>query len=141
MDRLGAARPAVIVVAGVIECDGTVLLARRKVGGPHGALWEFPGGKLEAGETPEQALARELMEEFGITTEIGGFIAASVHSYAHISVDLRAYAVRVLGGAFQLTDHDAVRWVPLGELGRYGMPAADVPIAQALLRRQRDGTA
>jgi 8-oxo-dGTP diphosphatase len=127
---------AILVVTAVIAGDGVVLLAR-KAGGPHRGLWEFPGGKVEAGETPEAVLARELWEEFGITVEVGAFIAASVYAYEHVTVDLRAYAVRYASGALTLTEHDAVRWVPITRLGEYAMPEADVPIARALLECRR----
>ena len=99
MDHDRADRAPIVVVAAVIERDGAVLLARRKPGGPHGGLWEFPGGKVELNELPEEALAREIYEEFGVAVEIGEFIVASVHAYAHVAVDLRAYAVRLLDGA------------------------------------------
>ena len=137
MDQSPADRAPIVVVAAVIERDGAVLLARRKPGGPHGGLWEFPGGKVEHGELPEQALARELYEEFGVAAEVGEFIVASVHAYAHVAVDLRAYAVRLPDGVPHMTDHDALAWVPVAELERYPMPAADVPIARAL--RERSG--
>ena len=135
MDQRPPDRVPIVVVAAVIERDGAVLLARRKTGGPHGGLWEFPGGKVERGELPEQALARELYEEFGVAAEVGRFIVASVHAYAHAAVDLRAYAARLLDGVPRLTDHDALAWVPLGELEGYPMPAADLPIARFLWQR------
>ena len=135
MDQASADRRPIVVVAAVIERDGTVLLARRKPGGPHAGLWEFPGGKVEVGELPELALARELREELGVEVEVGELIAASVHVYAHMAVDLRAYAVRCPGEVRLLTDHDALVWAPVAELDRYPMPAADVPIAQALRAR------
>ena len=99
MEQRSPDRVPIVVVAAVIERDGAVLLARRKPGGPHGGLWEFPGGKVERGELPEQALARELYEEFGVAAEVGQFIVASVHAYAHAAVDLRAYAARHPAGA------------------------------------------
>ncbi|HWQ11389.1 MAG TPA: (deoxy)nucleoside triphosphate pyrophosphohydrolase [Roseiflexaceae bacterium] len=121
-------RPVVAVTAAVIRRGGAVLLARRAGGRAQAHLWEFPGGKIEPGETPEDCLARELAEELGIAVEVGAHLLTTRHAYPHVTIELHAYAVRYQGDAFQLTDHDAVAWVPLDELERYPMPEADVPI-------------
>lgn len=126
-------RPPLAVTAAVIRRGGAVLLARRRPGKAHAGLWEFPGGKIEPGETPEACLARELAEELGIAVAVDGHILTSRHAGPHGALELHAYAVRYLGGQIRLADHDAVAWVPLAELPRYPVPPADEPIVAWLL--------
>jgi (d)CTP diphosphatase len=124
--------PTIAVVAAIIEWAGTVLLARRSRERDHAGLWEFPGGKVEPGETDAQALIRELREEFGVEIAVGEFVAVGVHDNGTRVIELRAYWARHLSGAFALTDHDALVWAPIAELGQYAVPPADAPIVQAL---------
>lgn len=112
-------QPTVAVVAAIIEREGAVLLARRSRERDHAGLWEFPGGKVEPGETDAQALIRELREEFGVEVAVGDFVAIGVHDDGQRVIELRAYWARHLGGAFLLTDHDALVWAPIAELARY----------------------
>ena len=130
---------AIAVTAGVIERDGQVLIARRGPGDPLAGKWEFPGGKIEPGETPEQCLVRELCEELGIETRVGERVAVSVHDYGRGAIELHAYRVRILAGEPEPHEHEALAWAPLAELERYDFAAADLPIVQRLIamRRQR----
>ncbi|MGD9641364.1 MAG: (deoxy)nucleoside triphosphate pyrophosphohydrolase [Elusimicrobiales bacterium] len=120
------------VTAAVIERDGRVLLAQRKNGALAGK-WEFPGGKLEPGETPEACLRRELMEEFGVDTEIGAFVCSSKFEYKHLPIELLVYRARHLSGEFRLTDHSAIAWVKPEALSGYDLSAADIPVVDVLL--------
>jgi 8-oxo-dGTP diphosphatase len=121
------------VAAGVIERDGTVLIAQRKRGRREELKWEFPGGKLEPGETPEGCLARELREELGVETQVEGYVGASTCAYGWGTVELLAYRVRLIAGnPTALADHEEVRWVSLGELAGYDFADADVPIVHLL---------
>lgn len=120
------------VVAGVIERDGAILIAQRKPGDRLEHQWEFPGGKVEPEETPEQALVRELHEEFGVETEVGPYIGVSVYAYEHITIELLAYWVRYRSGTFALHDHQAIRWVSIAQLDTYHFAPADIPIVQLL---------
>ncbi len=124
------------VIAGIIEREGTILIAQRKRSDQLAHKWEFPGGKLEAGETPEQCLVRELREEFGIDTEVTGFVGASIHAYDHISINLLAYATTYQSGEFVLNDHEAIRWVSIAELTDYDFAEADRPIVRQLQERR-----
>lgn len=119
------------VTAGIIEREGRVLVARRKRGRREELLWEFPGGQVEAGETPEECLKRELREELGIETRVGAFVGSSVFAYAWGDVTLLAYRVVVVAGEPRaLADHEEVRWARIAELEAYDFAAADVPIAR-----------
>ena len=123
----------IIVTAAVLEKDGRVLIARRKRGDRLADKWEFPGGKLEEGETPEACLRRELQEELGIDVVVGGFVGRSCHRYPHGEIELLAYRVIHLSGDFQLHDHEEIRWVPPADLASHDFSAADIPIAKLLI--------
>lgn len=120
------------VAAAVIERDGRVLIARRNREDPLKHKWEFPGGKIERDETPEECLRRELYEELGIDAEIGEFICASRHQYAHISVELLAFSVKKFTGVVRPHDHEEIRWVVPAQFPDYDFPEADLPILERL---------
>jgi len=125
-----------LVTAAVLRrADGCILLARRRPGGRAGGYWEFPGGKVEPGETPETCLARELREEFGIHVQVGAFVAEGQQPYEGGTLRLRGYLVDWRGeDGLVSTDHDRVVWVPPPEALRYALLPPDVPIARALAR-------
>lgn len=116
------------VCAAVIEKDGLVMAARRKKGSHLEGLWEFPGGKIEEGETPEVCLARELDEEFGITAEIGMYIGESIHAYSNKIIRLLAYRVPRFEGIIQLIDHDEINWLSPSALESIEWAPADIPL-------------
>jgi 8-oxo-dGTP diphosphatase len=114
------------VVAALIVHNDEVLIGQRRPDQPMALQWEFPGGKIEAGETPEQALVRELNEELGITATIGPPVTHIRHNYRHGgAVDLRFYAVREFAGEILNRIYHQVRWVKLEELASYEFLAAD----------------
>jgi 8-oxo-dGTP diphosphatase len=123
----------ITVTAAIMEREGTILIARRKRGDRQSGKWEFPGGKLEEGETPEVCLRRELQEEFSIDVVVGGFIGRSSHRYSHGEIELLAYRVTHLSGDFQLHDHEEIRWVLPADLPSYDFSAADIPIVTLLI--------
>lgn len=120
------------VTAAIIEKDGKILLARRKEGDALGGKWEFPGGKMEPGETPEACLRRELMEEFGVKTKVGAFFCSSRFEYKHLPIKLLVYRVRHVSGEFKLNEHSEIAWVPPAELLNYDLSSADIPVAAEL---------
>ncbi len=120
------------VTAAVIWKNGKVLIARRAPGEHLEAFWEFPGGKIEKGETPEQCLKRELFEEFGIDAEIGSFIVESRFSYQNKHIRLLAYEAAHLSGDFSLKVHSAIAWAALDKIDNYSIAPADVPIIERL---------
>ena len=125
--------PPLRVTAAIVLRGSQVLIAKRKAGGPLGGLWEFPGGKIEPGETPEECLARELEEELGVTAVVGRFVASSRFAYDDREIELLAYEVELGSGPFVLTSHDEVRWVSPAELLDLELAPADVPIARLLV--------
>lgn len=118
------------VTAAIIEKEGKILAARRKSGSHLAGYWEFPGGKLEDGETPEECLRRELAEEFKIDSSIGLFVGESVYDYGNKVIRLLAYLVEHLDGEFQLIDHDELRWLSFYELDELRWAPADIPLMQ-----------
>lgn len=117
------------VVAAVIIKDDKVFLARRAAHKDHAGKWEFPGGKIEQGESPQQALQRELLEELGVDVKIHDAMESYVHTYPHLQIELLPYRTELLTEDFQLTDHDEVKWVPVSELMEYDLTEADVELA------------
>jgi 8-oxo-dGTP diphosphatase len=124
-----------LVAAAIIISKGKVLLARRKRGDSNEGLWEFPGGAVEAGETLEECLARELKEELGVTATVGAVIAENEYRSESGSMDLVALRAHVAGDEFELTAHDAVEWVSPQDIRRYRLTPADMAIAGVLSER------
>lgn len=122
------------VTAAVIEKDGKILIAKRRIGDRHGGRWEFPGGKIDFGETPEECLRRELREELGIESEVGEFICKSTFTYMFVPIELLVYKVRYISGEFQALDHDELRWVMPSELNTYDFVKADVRVVKKLMK-------
>ena len=115
------------VVAAVIEVDGRVLCMQRGVTRyPYTShLWEFPGGKIEPGETPEQALHRELLEEMDLDVEVHELLATVTHEYPDFTITLAAYRCPASTTAFTMREHAASRWLPWDELPSLPWCAAD----------------
>ena len=122
------------VTAAVLERDGRILIARRGKGDPLEGKWEFPGGKMEPGESPEACLRRELREELGIETRIGPYLGTSHFAYVHASIELVAYRATFVSGELELREHQEVAWIPSEELLAYDLAEADIPIARMLAR-------
>ncbi len=131
-----ADKPVVLVAAAaLIDADGRVLLTRRPPGKAMAGLWEFPGGKVDPGETPEHALVRELKEELGIDTRGSCLapIAFASHAYADFHLLMPLFACRVWQGTVTALEGQELAWVRPARLGDYPMPPADEPLV-ALLR-------
>lgn len=123
-----------LVTAGVIEKNGKVLIAKRKDGKCLGNNWEFPGGKLDPGETPQECLKRELLEELNIETEIEEFICSSEFTCGEKSIKLLAYRVSYVSGEIKIVDHEEYRWVTPAQFKDYNFVKADVNVVDRLLQ-------
>jgi 8-oxo-dGTP diphosphatase len=125
----------VLVSAAVlIDGDGRVLIAQRPAGKQMGGLWEFPGGKLEAGESPETALVRELAEELGIAVLPPDLVPLTFasHAYGNFHLLMPVYLCRAWQGVPQAKEHAALAWVWPQDLADYPMPPADLPLVPVL---------
>jgi len=127
------------VVAAVIEKDGKVLVARRKPGLMAGGMWEFPGGKLEDGETAEKCLERELEEELGVRIRVGKLLCSVPFSGARMAFELLVFRTELLSGSFKLTDHDEVRWQAPGDMDEALFSKPDRPVVRMLAGRDEPG--
>jgi 8-oxo-dGTP diphosphatase len=127
--------PFIEVVAAVVLRNGAVLLCQRQ-DGPHlPLLWEFPGGKIDPGETPQQALARELREELAVGSTIGEQIAEVEHHYPEKSVRIQFFKAAISGEP-RAVIHRALRWIERGALADYEVPPAN----RTVVKMVRDGT-
>ncbi len=135
-DQCGLPLLMIVLVSAValVDRDGRVLLAQRPEGKSMAGLWEFPGGKVEDGETPEAALIRELHEELGIETWSSCLapITFASHTYNDFHLLMPLFVCRKWEGVAQAKEHQALKWVKTRDMGGYAMPAADIPLVAAL---------
>lgn len=123
-----------MVACALIDADGRVLLAQRAEGKPMAGLWEFPGGKVDAGETPEAALIRELREELGVDTAESCLapLTFASHAYDDFHLLMPLYVCRVWRGAPTPREGQRLAWAPPQRLRDYPMPEADAPLIPML---------
>ena len=119
-----------VAVAVLVNARGEVLLTRRHRKQHQGGLWEFPGGKFEAGEDVDAALRRELREELGVEVEAHEALLSVTHDYPERRVQLHVRRVSAYRGAARPREGQPMRWVAVHELHRYTFPAANAPIVQ-----------
>lgn len=120
------------VVGAVIIEDGKILCAQRGPDKSLPLLWEFPGGKIEVGESPKEALQREIMEEMLCEIKIGGQIEHTVYEYDFGIVHLTTFECRLVGGRPVLTEHEAIKWLAPHELPTLDWAPADIPAIEKL---------
>lgn len=127
-------KTVLVSAVALIDRDGRVLLAQRPEGKSMAGLWEFPGGKVEVGETPEAALIRELEEELGINTWRSCLapLTFASHAYEDFHLLMPLFACRKWEGLPQPRENQTLRWVHKQDLRSYDMPAADVPLIPIL---------
>ncbi|QYM74218.1 8-oxo-dGTP diphosphatase MutT [Pseudochrobactrum sp. Wa41.01b-1] len=124
-----------VAACALIDTDGRILLAQRPEGKNLAGLWEFPGGKVESGETPEDALIRELQEELGITTKHACLAPLTFASYSYDKFHLLMplYICRRYEGIARSMEGQALKWVKPKDLRSYPMPPADEPLIPFLM--------
>jgi 8-oxo-dGTP diphosphatase len=124
-----------VAACALIDADNRVLIAQRPQGKAMAGLWEFPGGKLEAGETPEQCLIRELKEELGVTTWASCLAPLSFasHGYEDFHLLMPLFVCRKWEGPVVAREHAALKWVRAKALRDFPMPAADAPLIPPLI--------
>jgi len=127
-------RLVLVAACALIDADGRVLIAQRPQGKSMAGLWEFPGGKVEPGERPEECLIRELKEELGIIVreECLAPLTFASHSYPDFYLLMPLYVCRRWEGIVTAQEHQALKWVRPGELKNYPMPPADEPLISHL---------
>jgi 8-oxo-dGTP diphosphatase len=123
------------VVGAVNTRGGLVMCAQRGDDGNLPGLWEFPGGKIEQGESKQAALVREIAEELGCTVEVGREVTTTTHEYEFGEVTLTTFYCRLVAGAPKLTEHASLKWLPPDELETIPRAPADIP-ALALIRAE-----
>lgn len=122
----------ITVSAAVMQREGKFFVAKRRSDKELGGFWEFPGGKLESGESPEECLRRELREEFDINTEISELLIEYSHDYGSAIINFSIFRTEYLSGDFILCEHDDMKWLELAEFDEYQFAPADYPIINHL---------
>lgn len=120
------------VTCGLIFRNDRIFVCRRKPEKSLGGYWEFPGGKVESDEIPEECLVRELQEELGMEVLVREEFMTNEHSYEHITIRLIAYTCELVSFSKTLTDHDKYEWAYMSQLANLNLAPADIPIAQAI---------
>lgn len=121
------------VLCGLILKEHQILICRRKPEKSLGGYWEFPGGKLEEGETYEECLARELQEELNLMVKVKNHFKTVIHQYDQKTIELISYICEIEYAEIILVDHDQIEWIEVQELLKWNLAPADIPIAEALI--------
>ncbi len=131
---MGTVRRIAVVGAAILHREQGLCLATRRSGVmSHAGLWEFPGGKVECGESPQEALVREIGEELGICVEIGDFVARGEDFREDLHIVLDIYKARWIGGEIVLSEHDHWGWFDAEGLGALEWPFADRPAVEKII--------
>jgi 8-oxo-dGTP diphosphatase len=123
------------VACAIIERDDKILIARRNAGMKLGLKWEFPGGKLEEGESVEECIVREIKEELNLDITVLYRMKENYHSYEYAGIHLFPCVCMLMGGELQLRDHSEVLWINAADIWSFDLAEADIPAAQAYLDR------
>ena len=132
---MSATRERMLVAAGVVIRENSIMLCQRRPEVHNGLKWEFPGGKLEPGESPEEALRRELREELSIDVRVGHVADAVYYRYPDRDVLVLFYMCEITEGTPQTVDCNAVEWADIGDVSRYDFAGADEVFVERNLRR------
>ncbi len=128
----------ITVTAGIIEYENKILIAERRKDKSLGGLWEFPGGKIEQGETCPETLKREIKEEFDIEIEVGEYVMEHIFEYPTFFLKMYVYKATWNGqGTIRICDHEQYRFVTLDEMANFEFAGADVPVIEFLKNNQK----
>jgi 8-oxo-dGTP diphosphatase len=127
-------RRRLLVVAALVEQRGRILLSQRRADQSFPLSWEFPGGKVEAGESPTAALQREIREELGCAIRVDDVAEVVYHAYPDFDLLMLVYRARIVAGLARPVAVEAIAWVPRRQLVKTTMPPADLPLARKLAR-------
>jgi 8-oxo-dGTP diphosphatase len=144
MTKQTGARPLVIVAAAaLVRADGRLLLQQRPEGKPMAGLWEIPGGKIEAGESPQGALVREMLEELGVVLDERDLeaFAFAAHGYESFNLLMPVFMIRRWQGDVTAREGQNLAWVSADELRSYPAPAADLPLFERFIDWSKTGRA
>lgn len=123
----------ITVLCGLIRnSENKIFIARRAAHKEHPGVWEFPGGKLEGGETHQECIERELMEELGMQVVVGSLAGETHHRYSKFTIHLIAYHCQFMSASYVLGDHDAYEWVAPRNLVKFPLAASDLVFARML---------
>ena len=123
------------VACAIIELEGKVLCTQRSESMSLPLKWEFPGGKIDEGESPEECLKRELHEELGIEASVGQSCPTTTHHYQSFSVTLYPFICEIISGEITLHEHSAMIWLPIKELQKLDWAEADLPVIEEYQRQ------
>ncbi|WP_375750915.1 (deoxy)nucleoside triphosphate pyrophosphohydrolase [Vibrio sp. HN007] len=121
------------VTCGLIFDGDKIFICRRKPEKSMGGYWEFPGGKVEEGESYQECLKRELIEELDMKVEVFNHFKTVLHDYDNFQIELIAYTCSYISSSYRLSDHDRYEWLALDNLLEYDLAPADIPMAKQLL--------
>ena len=124
------------VVCGIIYNGDKVFVCRRKEGKSLVGFWEFPGGKIEEGESQQEALKRELSEELEMEVSIDSFLGSSRHDYGNFKIELLSYNCSLINYNGKLTDHDAYKWITPENLHTINLAPADIPLTAMIINKK-----
>lgn len=128
----------ITVTAGIIKYENKILIAERRKDKSLGGLWEFPGGKIEQGETCPETLKREIKEEFDIEIEVGDYLMEHTFEYPTFFLKMYVYNATWNGqGTIRICDHEQYRFVTLDEMANFEFAGADVPVIEFLKNNQK----
>ena len=123
------------VTCALIEYKGKILCTQRSASMKLPLKWEFPGGKIEANETPEQCLVREIKEELGVEITVLESLPSNIHNYGSRTIELLPFRCRIIRGEIQLKEHQGFRWLPPHQLMDLDWAAADIPIVERYMEQ------
>lgn len=123
------------ITAGIIVKDKKLLIGQRKFEDKFGGKWEFPGGKLESFELPEDCIVRELCEELGISVKKSEHFLSYTHEYASVKLVVHSFVIREFDGEITLNDHEKVAWIEFNQLKSYDFLEADKEIINKLIEK------